>query len=70
MFTAETGGVLNQVHHLYAYRDMAHRAQVREGMSLHNDWRSFVEQSRPLVSQQVRHHAHARRDDKDNFGGV
>ena len=54
MFTAETGGVLNRVHHLYCYPSFAARASVRHTLSLDADWKRFIDESRPLVLQQAR----------------
>lgn len=53
MFTAETGGVLNRVHHLYCYPSFAERAGVRRTLSLDADWQRFIDESRPLVLQQA-----------------
>ena len=54
MFTAETGGVLNRVHHLYCYPSFAERASVRRTLSQDADWQRFIDESRPLVLQQAR----------------
>jgi hypothetical protein len=50
-FSTEVGP-LNQIVHLWAYRDMAERHERREGLTANADWRAYVKTVRPLIVSQ------------------
>jgi len=53
MFTADTGGQLNRVTHVYCYRNMEHRAETRARMLASREWQDYVIASRSAgVTQQ------------------
>eukprot|EP00884_Botryococcus_braunii_P003301 jgi/Botrbrau1/12972/Bobra.154_2s0021.1 len=53
MFVCDTGGIMNQVTHLYHYRDFDHRDAVRRRLNQHQDWQSnYIDASRTIVSLQ------------------
>lgn len=51
--SAETGyGSLSEFVHLYTYDSMVHRAEVRKAMGKDEEWKKFLEESKPCLSQQ------------------
>jgi hypothetical protein len=42
-------GPLNQVVHLWAYQNMAERAERRDALTSDPEWRSYVKTIRPLI---------------------
>jgi hypothetical protein len=45
-------GTLNQIVHLWAYRDLAERAERRAQLAADEGWRSYVQKIRPLILTQ------------------
>lgn len=50
-FTTEFG-TLHQIVHMWAYRDMAERAERRAALMQEPAWRTFMEQTAPLIVKQ------------------
>ena len=42
---------LNEVVHLWAYRDLSHRAEVRANVLKDNDWQAFIGKATPLLAE-------------------
>lgn len=53
MFTADTGGALNVVHHFYAYASVEERARVRRTLASDQAWQQeYIDKTRPFVAHQ------------------
>ena len=47
--TPETGGLLNEATHLYAYESLEARAETRAKSAKNEEWKKFLTDSRPFV---------------------
>lgn len=45
-------GELNQIVHLWAYEDLAHRAEVRAAVAKEPEWQAFLGKIYPLILRQ------------------
>ncbi|QDZ18875.1 hypothetical protein HOP50_02g13800 [Chloropicon primus] len=51
-FTADTGGCLTSVHHIYHYEDMVQRKEVRDKAGTNEDWKKYRVKIGPHVLEQ------------------
>jgi hypothetical protein len=48
-YTSMDIGPLNQIVHLWGYRDLAERAERRKAMQADPDWQAFLKEATPMI---------------------